>query len=351
MLHFENIQILWFLLAIPVLTGFFILIRLNMKKRMARYTNSRLVGLLMPDYSRRRPYLKFGIVMLALACLIVAWANPQVGVKMVKGERKGADIAICIDVSNSMMAEDIQPNRLERSKKAISNLMKTMAGDRVSLVVFAGSSFIQMPLTNDYGAANMFLDQIDCSMIETQGTAIGGAIEKAMTSLGYGDEEREWSKKSSRAIIVISDGENHEDDAVEAAKDAAKEGVMVCTIGMGMPDGAPIPEYRNGKNVGYRKDKDGQTITTQLNEAMLEEIAHAGKGSYVRAGDINAGLDNIVRQLEELDKQSFGESMFSEYESRYQYPLALGILLLVVELLILERRNKRFNLQRIITRK
>lgn len=351
MLHFEHIEILWLLLAIPVLTVAFVLARMAKKRQMARYADIELTRMLMPDQSRRRPYVKFGLVMLALACLVVAWANPQVGVKMVKGERKGADIAICIDVSNSMMAEDIQPNRLERSKKAISNLMKNLAGDRVSLVVFAGSSFIQMPLTNDYGAANMFLDQIDCSMIETQGTAIGGAIDKAMSSLGYGDEDREWSKKSSRAIIVISDGENHEDDAVEAAKDAAREGVMVCTIGMGLPEGCPIPQYRNGTNVGYRKDKDGQTITTQLNEEMLEEIAQAGKGSYVRAGDINAGLDKIVRQLEDLDKESFGESMFSEYESRYQYPLALGIALLVLELLLLERRNKRFNLQRMITRK
>lgn len=350
MVHFEHIHLLWLLLAIPVLTLLFVALRLRNKKRMANYVEPRLSPILAPDASRRRPYVKFGLLMLALACLIVALANPQIGTKISKGERRGADIALCIDVSNSMMAEDIQPNRLERSKRSLTTLLNGMAGDRVSLIVFAGSSYIQMPLTSDYSAAKMFIDQIDCKMVQAQGTAIGDAINKAMESFGYGDPDREWSKKSTRAIIVISDGENHEDDAVEAAKDAASEGVMVCTIGMGLPQGAPIPEYRNGVMTGYKKDRDGQTITTQLNESMLAEIAQAGKGQYVRAGNINAGLDDILKQIEKLDKESFGEAMFSEYESRYQYPLALGILLLVAELLLLEKKNKKINIGKLIQR-
>ncbi|MBR1644087.1 MAG: VWA domain-containing protein [Bacteroidales bacterium] len=348
MIHFEHPQLLWLLLLVGLLSVVFVLQRRLQLKRLETYVDRPLKMRLTPDASRRRPVAKFALLMLALALLVVAWANPQRGVKMVKGEQLGADIAICMDVSNSMMAEDIQPNRLERSKRAVNNLLGELGSDRVSLVVFAGSSYIQMPLTSDYSAARMFVDQIDCRMVSTQGTAIGDAIGKAMESFGYGDEAHDWTRSNARAIIIISDGENHEDDAVAMAQKAAEEGISVNTIGMGTPQGTPIPEYRYGQMVGYKKNRDGQTITTQLNEAMLAQIAHAGNGVYVRAGNINSGLSDIVARVNSLDKTKYGESLFAEYESLYFYPLALALLCLLAELLILEKRNPRLRIGQLL---
>ena len=282
-IHFEHPTLLYLLILIPVLAALYIVCRLSLQHKMQDYAERTLCHTLLPYESRRRRAAKLILTMLALALLVTALANPQIGSKRVKGQRMGSDIAVCLDISNSMMAEDIQPNRLERAKQMVTKLLNHMAGDRVSLIVFAGSSYIQMPLTNDYSATKLFLDQIDCSLISAQGTAIGGAIEKAMTSFGYGDSEREWEPDKGRAIVIISDGENHEDDAEAAAKAAAKEGVRICTIGMGLPDGTPIPMYDNsGRKTGYRHDSDGNTITTHLNEQMLIDIAHAGKGTYMR---------------------------------------------------------------------
>ena len=348
MIHFEHPQILWFLLLIPLGVGLWIWLSIRNKRRLEQFADHSMFGRLIPDASRWRPAVKYGLIMLASAFLILALANPQEGSKMVKGERIGSDIAICLDISNSMMAEDIQPNRLERSKRTINNLLSSLGSDRISLVVFAGSSYVQMPLTNDYSAVKLFLDQIDCSLISAQGTAIGDAIEKGMETFGYGDPDREWVKNQGRAIIVISDGENFEDDAEAAARKAASEGILVCTIGMGLSEGTPIPEYRNGQRVGYKRDNSGNTVTTHLDEATLTSIAHAGKGIYVRATNINSGVQEIVRLIEGLEKDHYGEAMFSEYESRYQYPLVAAIVCLLAELLIFERRNKKFNLDKIL---
>ena len=256
MIHFEHPQLLWFLLLIPAGVALWIWLQYRNKKRLEQFADSSMFGRLIPDASRWRPATKFGLIMLAAAFLIIAIANPQEGSKMVKGERLGSDISICLDISNSMMAEDIQPNRLERSKRIVTNLINELGSDRISLVVFAGSSYVQMPLTNDYSAVKLFLDQIDCSLISAQGTAIGDAINKAMETFGYGDPDREWVKNQGRAIIVISDGENFEDDAEAAARSAAGEGVHICTIGMGLPEGTPIPEYRGGIK-SYKRDREG----------------------------------------------------------------------------------------------
>ena len=315
------------------------------KRRLEQWAEPSMFGRLIPDRSGWRPAVKMGLTLLGIALIVVALANPQFGTKIEKGKRSGSDIAICLDVSNSMMAEDIQPNRLERSKKVLSNLLSTLTGDRVSLVVYAGTSFIQMPLTNDYGATKLFLDQVSCDMIVSQGTAIGDAIEKGMETFGYGDPDRPWEVNKGRAIIVISDGENHEDDAVEAAREAAKQGVRVCTIGMGLPDGAPIPEYNpRGRTNNYKRDRNGSIIMTHLNESMLRDIASAGNGVYVRASNAGSGLTDIQRVIGGLDKEDFGEAVFSAYESRFMYPLAAGILCLLAEVLIFERRNRKWKL-------
>lgn len=348
MIHFEHPKILWLLLLIPLFVGIWIWLIHRNKKRLAQFADSSMFGRLIPDASPWRPSLKYGLIMLGAAFLILALANPQEGSKMVKGERIGSDIAICLDISNSMMAEDIQPNRLERSKRTINNLLNSLGSDRISLVVFAGSSYVQMPLTNDYSAVKLFLDQIDCNLISAQGTAIGDAIEKGMETFGYGDPNREWVKNQGRAIIVISDGENFEDDAQAAARKAASEGIVVCTMGMGLTEGTPIPEYRGGRRVGYKRDNNGATVTTHLDEATLTSIAQAGKGIYVRATNINSGVQEIVRLIEGLEKDHYGEAVFSEYESRYQYPLAAALICLLAELFIFERRNKKFNLDKLL---
>lgn len=348
MIHFEHPHILWLLVLVPLGVALWLWLQRRNRRQLEQFADRSMFGRLIPDASTWRPHLKFGLVMLSFMFLILAIANPQEGSKMVKGERIGSDVAICLDVSNSMMAEDIQPNRLERAKRTVNSLMNELGSDRISLIVFAGSSYVQMPLTNDYSAVKLFLDQIDCNLIAAQGTAIGDAIEKAMESFGYGDEDREWVKNQGRAIIVISDGENFEDDAEAAARKAAGEGVRVCTIGMGLTEGTPIPEYRGGQRMGYKRDNQGNTVTTHLDEATLTAIAHAGKGVYVRANNINSGVQEIVRLIENLEKENYGETMFSEYESRYQYPLAAALVCLLAELFVFERRNKKVNLDKIL---
>lgn len=345
MIHFEHIDYLWLLVAVALLGLLWAWGTLRQRRRLEQWADRSMFTRLIPDRSRWRPAVKMSLILLSMAFLVVALANPQFGTRMEKGKRAGSDVAICLDLSNSMMAEDIQPNRLERSKRVVSNLLSTLAGDRVSLVAFAGSSFIQMPLTADYGAAKLFLDEMDCSMISEQGTAIGDAIDKAMQTLGYGDEEHEWQKNSNRAIVIISDGENHEDDAVGAASNASRQGVRVCTIGMGLPEGSPIPDGPRG---GYKRDRDGNVVMTHLNEQMLRDIAKAGDGVYVRAGNVNSGLSDITRLIAGLDKEEFGEAQFAAYESRYMYPLGAALVCLLLELLLFERRNRKFNLDNII---
>lgn len=349
MIHFQHPHILWFLLLVPLAVALWIWFQQRNRRRLEQFADRAMFARLIPDASPWRPALKYGLIMLSFIFLILALANPQEGSKMVKGERLGSDVAVCLDISNSMMAEDIQPNRLERSKHAVNTLLSALGSDRISLIVFAGSSYVQMPLTNDYSAVKLFLDQIDCSLINAQGTAIGDAIQKAMESFGYGDEDRPWVKNQGRAIVVISDGENFEDDAESAARHAASEGVRVCTIGMGLTQGTPIPEYRGSQRVGYKRDREGNTVTTHLDEATLTAIAHAGKGVYVRANNINSGIQEIVHLIEGLEKENYGEAMFSEYESRYQFPLAAALICLLAELLIFERRNKKINLSKLIS--
>ena len=345
MIHFGHTEYLWLLLVVAACGLLWGYAEWRNRRKLESWADRQMFGRLIPDRSGWRPKAKVVLTLTGFALLVVAMANPQMGTKIEKGKRAGSDVAICLDVSNSMMAEDIQPNRLERSKRVVTNIMSTLAGDRISLVVFAGASYIQMPLTNDYGAAKLFLDQVSCDMIASQGTAIGDAIEKGLQTFGYGDSDREWEKNKGRAIIVISDGENHEDDAVGAARKAAREGVRVCTIGMGLPDGAPIPEYDpRGRKNSYKRERGGSIIMTRLNEEMLRDIASAGGGVYVRASNAGSGLSDITKVIEGLEKEEYGEAVFSAYESRYQYPLAAALLCLLAAVLIFERRNRKWNI-------
>jgi len=333
MFRFEHTDFLWALTLIPILAAIFIWMMIWKKKALQRFGDWPIIQQLLPGKSNGRQTAKFILLMIGYGFLIIGIANPQIGSKLVEGERKGIDIMIALDVSNSMLAEDIKPNRLEMSKQAISKLVDKLGNDRIGIVVFAGKAYMQLPITTDYAAAKMFLSNINTQIVPTQGTAIGEAIEMAVGS--FKDETH------SRVIIVISDGENHEDDALKAAKEASEKGIIVYTVGMGLPEGAPIPEYNKyNQMVGYKKDRDGSTVVTKLSESMLQQIASAGKGVYVRANNTQSGLKTIVEEIDKLEKTKFESRMFSDYEDRFQYFIAVSLIFLLLELLIFERKSK-----------
>ena len=323
-LRFEHPEYLYGLILIPLLIIIYVLIRLWQDKTFRRFANMEMREYLVPMRSGRRNLFKFVVFLLMLSCLILGLANLQSGSKMEEVKREGIDLYIAVDVSNSMNAQDIVPSRLDRSKQAINKLITDLRGDRLGVIVFADKAFVQLPITTDYAAAKMFLSSVSTSSVASQGTAIGEAINLAVNS--FADDER------SKAIVIISDGEDHENDAaMEAAKAAAKKGIRIYTIGMGLPDGAPIPEYNQyGRMVGYKKDKHGTTIVTRLDEDMLRRIAEAGNGMYVRANNSNVGLEKIYNDISKLDKTEIETQVFTDYEDQFQWFIGAGILLLIV---------------------
>lgn len=340
-LRFENPQYLYWLLIIPVLVAIYVLIRLWNKRQFGRFANVKLRGYLVPMFSNARANTKFVIFNLIIALLIIGAANLQSGSKMEKVKREGIDLFLCVDISNSMHAEDIAPNRLERSKQAISKLISKLGGDRIGIIVFAGNAYVQLPITTDYSAAKMFLSTVDTDLIPTQGTEIGRAIELAIKSFG----ENEHNK----AIVIISDGEDHENgDAVKAAQDAAKYGTKIYTIGMGLDEGAPIPLYNKyGKKTGYKKDKDGNIIITKLDDHILRQIAEIGDGLYVRASNSNVGLDKIYEDINKTEKSEIESSVFTDYDDQFQWFVGAAILLLIIEILLSSGKKEwesKFNL-------
>jgi Ca-activated chloride channel family protein len=239
---------------------------------------------------------------------------------------------MALDVSNSMLAEDIKPNRLERAKRAISQLIDKLEGDRIGIVVFAGKAYMQLPITSDYSAAKLFLSTIDTEIVPTQGTSIGQAIDLSLTAFS--------DNKHEKAIVVITDGEDHDDNPIAAAENALAQGIKVYTIGIGLPEGAPIPEFSNGQQMGFKKDLSGKTVITKLDELTLQKVATAGEGIYVRANNTSAGLNQVFEEISKMEKQRYETKMFSDYEDRFQYFLALALFLLVIELLIFERKSR-----------
>jgi Ca-activated chloride channel family protein len=288
----------------------------------------------MPMASDFKLKTKFILFSIALTALIIGIANPQIGSKMEEVKREGVDLMIAIDLSNSMLAEDLQPNRLMRAKQSISKLIDRLQGDRIGLIVFAGEAYVQLPITTDYSAAKLFLSTINTSIVPTQGTAIGKAIELSIKSFDLENDQ-------NKAIIVITDGENHEDDAIEKAKEAEDLGIFVHAIGMGSEDGGPIPiKSRNGRITGYQKDKEGNTVITTLNEDMLKQIAQAGGGSYIRANSTQSGLNALFKEINKMEKKEIGSKVFTDYKDRFQWFIGLAIILLLIETLIKGRKNK-----------
>jgi len=335
MFRFEHQEYLYLLILMPILIVWFIIVLKQRKNALKRFGETHLIKVLMPDVSTLRYKWKFILSTLALTFLILAVANPQIGSKLQEVKRKGVEVIIALDVSNSMLAEDIKPNRLDAAKHAISKLIDNLSGNNIGLIVFAGDAYTQLPVTSDYSAAKMFLSAINTNIVPVQGTAIGKAIEQAEKSFKTDDSK-------NKALIIITDGENHEDDAVKIAEEAHKKGIIVNTIGLGSQKGTPIPVYDRFGRKDYRKDKDGNIIMTKLNEKLLADIARAGGGSFIVADNSGFGLKKIVENIESMDKQEFDSKIYSDYESRFQYFAGLAIFFLILELIVLERKNKHF---------
>ena len=333
MFRFQHPDMIYLFAAAPLLMVLFRLFVRWKKKSLLIFGKIEIIQQLFPDVSNTRPSVKFWIRWVAFVMLIIGLCGPLIGSKLEEVKRKGSDIIICLDVSNSMLAEDLLPNRLERAKQAINRLIDKLEGDRIGLVVFAGDAYTQLPITTDYAAAKLFLTQISTDIVPKQGTAIGAAIDLATTSF------TDTIKKNS-AIVIITDGENHEDDAIESAKSATEQGVKVYTIGMGSEQGTPIPIYNNGAKVGYRQDHSGQTIMTKLNSVMLEDIAEAGKGKFIHATNSDDGLSIMLKELNSLDKKEFKAKMYTSFENQYQLFIAIALVLLLIDFIIGENKSK-----------
>lgn len=336
MFRFAYYEMIYLFGLLPVFFILFMLMRRWKRKALDRFGDTKVIYQLFPDVSLSRPSIKFYLLMLALVFFITGLCGPLIGSKLEEVKRKGVDIMIALDVSNSMKAEDIKPSRLERSKQAISRLIDKLQGDRIGLVVFAGEAYTQLPITTDYGAAKLFLSSVEPDIVPRQGTAIGAAIETAASAFS------DSSGKNS-AIIVITDGENHEDDAIDAAKKAWEKGIRTYTIGMGSVDGAPIPVFNNGARVGFKQDNSGQTVITKLDPAALQEISEAGHGRFVRASNSDDGLDLILKEINALEKKEFQSKMFTDYANQYQYFTAIALLFILLEFLIGERKSKWYS--------
>lgn len=337
MFRFANGELLYLLILVPVLVIVYLLAVGRRRRLVARFGNPGLLRELMPDFSRGRIRFKAVLFIAAYTLLVFAAARPQFGSKLREEHSRGVEMMLVVDVSNSMMAEDFEPNRLERTKYAIGKLFEGLQQERVGLVVFAGEPKVQLPITSDYRMAQAFAKRISPSLVGEQGTAIGRALEQAMLSFSSQSEQ-------SRVIVLVTDGENHEDDAVEAARKAAEQGIRIYTIGIGTPEGAPIQIDGD-----FIKDENGEMVVSKLNETMLEQIASITGGAYVRATKQSIGLEEIVKSIDEMEKSDLATVRFEEYNEQYQYPLAAALVLLVLDVFILSRRNprlRRFNIFR-----
>jgi len=330
MFRFAHIEFLWLLAIVPVLILAHVLYTRHKKQQLKAFGDPSLLEELMPNASVIRPHVKFTLEMLALTLLIFALARPQYGTKEETVKREGIEVMIALDISNSMLAEDVAPNRLDRAKQILSKLVDQMVDDKLGLVVFAGDAFTQLPITCDYVSAKMFLQNITPDLIPAQGTAIGAAINTCIRS--FGAEESE----ASRAIILITDGENHEDDAKAAAQSAKEKGMHVYVVGIGKPEGSPIPD---GKGA-FKKDKSGQVVVSRLNEEMCKEIAAAGNGIYVRADNSNTASRALQKELNKLATTEIETKVFTDFNEQYQSFVLIALLLLVADFFIFNRKNK-----------
>lgn len=334
MFRFAHTEYLNLLYILPLLAVVYWLSHRQKKIALKNFANPKMHKLLFSLQSTIKGVIKSAMVLAAIALLIVAFANPQIGSKVEEVKQVGIDVYILLDVSLSMQAEDIKPSRLAKAKHEISKLIHKLRGDRIGLIIFSGEAFVQFPLTTDYAAANLFLSAVDVSSIPQPGTAIVPAINLAMKSFKKENETK-------KAIVIITDGENHEGDVTKVAEEAASKGVSIFTIGLGSPTGTPIPiKNKSGANVGYKKDRHGNTVLTKLDEVTLKSIALAGSGEYYHGTNSEDELDKVYKDLSQFDKAEYGTTKITEYEDRFYYFLIPVLLLLVFEFFISSTKNK-----------
>lgn len=332
--RFQYPSLLWVFLIIPIIDISWILNRRWKNKALKQYASTSVVTSIFNGFSNTRSILKFVLFRIGIGLVVIALTNPQYGENERTVESKGIDIMIALDVSKSMLAEDIVEgyNRLKIAKIGISRLLDQLHGDHVGIVVFAGEAYKQLPITPDYFVAKLFLKSIQTQMISSQGTDIGNAIDQCMSSFDF-------SRETNKAIVILSDGEDHEEQAIEAANNAAEEGVVTCTIGMGSTKGVPIPIFRKSKKVGVVKDKNNETVLTKLNEENLISIAQAGDGTYIRAQGLDLQLKKILERIKKIEKSTLKKERYSSYDDQFQWFLIPGLLLLLLNIIISEKRG------------
>lgn len=328
MFRFAEPHYLYILILLPILIAIFIIYRHAQRKRLTRFGDLDIIKQLMPEASPRRIRNKFILLIIVFALLITALAQPQFGAKLREVKREGVEIMLAVDVSRSMLAEDFAPNRLERTKNAVTRLVEQLEKDRVGMVVFAGDAFIQLPITSDYISAKTFINTISPDIVPIQGTSLSKAIELA--SLSFSEQSQK-----SRAIILVSDGESHDDDPIAAAQAAKDKGIIIYTVGIGTPEGAPISI--NGEMM---KDDQGNMVVTKLSEETLQQIAVLTGGTYVRATNQSVGLDEILKRIKSMEKQEFNSLAFAEYNDQFHYLVALALFLLMIEFIMIDRKNR-----------
>lgn len=331
--RFANPDFLYLLLMLPVIVLLYIINDIRKKRALKKLGNIELVGTLVPEMSKSRPLIKFIIQSVAFIAAVIMLSRPQFGSKLEDVKKQGVEVIIALDVSNSMLAEDIQPDRLTRAKQAISRLVDDLSNDKIGLIVFAGDAYTQIPVTTDYISAKMFLSTINPEMVPKQGTAIGAAINLGMRSFSPGEDK-------SKALVIITDGENHEDDPVSMAEEAAKAGIVIHTIGIGSVEGVPVRVIVNGRR-DFLKDVEGNTVISKLDEDILKKVAVSANGTYVRASNSNIGLDEIFSEIRQMKDQELESTMYTEYNDQFQIFAALAVFLLLFDFLIMDRKNRK----------
>ncbi|MEJ6792481.1 MAG: VWA domain-containing protein [Lacinutrix sp.] len=330
----------WALLVIPIILVLFLALQIWKRKTQNKFANQDILKRLTPNRSLFKSVLKIVVLCLAFASLIMALVNPKIGSKLETVKREGVDIVFAVDVSKSMLAEDIAPNRLEKSKQLVTQIINSLASDRIGIIAYAGKAFPQLPITTDYSSAKMFLNNMNTDMMSSQGTAINEAIELAKT---YYDDDQQ----TNRVLVIISDGEDHSEAAASVAEEAGEAGIRIFTIGVGDVKGGPIPLKRNGVILNYKKDRQGETVITKLNKETLKDIAKEANGVYINGNSTDKVVEEIRDILNKMDKTEFESKQFVAYESQFQWFLGLGILLLFIDIFLLERKTawlKKLNL-------
>ncbi|MEX0315392.1 MAG: VWA domain-containing protein [Allomuricauda sp.] len=334
MIQLDEKAYFYLLAIIPVMVLAFFFLQVWKKKTQRQFADIKLLRRLAPNKSIFKPALKLIFLLLGFTFLILGLVNPKIGTKLETVKREGVDIVFAVDVSKSMLAEDIAPNRLEKAKRLVSEIINQLASDRIGIIAYAGQAYPQLPITTDYGAAKMFLQGMNTNMLSSQGTAINAAIDLASTY--YNDEEQ-----TNRVLFIVSDGEDHsEGSTIDAVEYATQNGIRVFTIGVGKPKGAPIPIKRNGVVESLKKDNQGEVVITRLNEAILSEIASEGNGEYIDGSNTEAAVEYIKEQLNQMDKKEFEAKQFAEYKDQFQWFLGIGLFFLFLDIFLLDRKTK-----------